>query len=109
MENLSVDVIIILKWIKKLGYRYGLDSVFGIQFSVLVSFCFDQVNNISDSVKRGKYCAAGRLLASERKQCSTELLLLLLLLQTTRLSYEEFQIYSRDILRFIFGFSLFLK
>jgi hypothetical protein len=51
-----------------------------IQFSVLVSYCFDHDNNISDSLEEGKICAAGRLLASERKHCSIELLLLLLLL-----------------------------
>jgi hypothetical protein len=28
MKDLSVYVIIILEWIKKLGYRYGLHSVF---------------------------------------------------------------------------------
>jgi len=83
-----------------------------IQFSVLVSYSFDQGNNISDSVSGGKSSAAGRLLGSERKHCSTELLLLLLLLlllHTTWMSYEELQIYSRDIPQFIFGFPLFLK
>jgi len=51
-----------------------------IQFSVLVSYCFDHDNNISDSMEGGKICAAGRPLASERKHSYIELLLLLLLL-----------------------------